>query len=108
MATERAILIYTTWPSATDAEAAGRALVEQRLAACVNILPAMVSLYRWEGRIERGGEAVMLIKTRASLAEAAQAAVKEMHPYDVPAIAVLKPESWDRAYLDWLIAETAR
>src|SRR5271163_3814470 len=86
---ERAVLVYTTFPSIGEAEQAGRALVERRLCACVNILPSMVSLYWWQGAIERGDEAVMIIKTRASLAEAVRAAVKEMHSYTTPAILVV-------------------
>ncbi len=73
---ERAILVYTTYPSLVEAEAAGRAIVEKRLAACVNILPGMVSHYRWEGKVERGEEAVMIVKTRATLADAVRDAVK--------------------------------
>ena len=103
---ERAVFVYTTYPSVVEAEKAGRALIERTLAACVNILPGMVSLYRWQGGIERGEEAVMIIKTRASLAEAVCAAVKEMHSYETPAILVIPLESVDAAYLGWLLAET--
>ena len=103
---ERAVFVYTTYPSIVEAEKAGRALLERTLAACVNILPGMVSLYRWQGAIERGEEAVMIIKTRASLAEAVRAAVKEMHSYETPAILVIPLESVDSAYLGWLLAET--
>jgi len=103
---ERAALVYTTWPSIVEAEKAGHALIERGLAACVNILPGMVSLYRWEGAIERGEEAVMIIKTRAALAEPVRAAVKEMHSYTTPAILVMSLESVDPAYLDWLLAAT--
>ena len=67
---ERAVFVYTTYPSLVEAERTGAAVVERRLAACVNILPGMVSHYWWEGEIERGEEVVMIIKTRASLAEA--------------------------------------
>ena len=56
---ERAVLVYTTWPSIVEAEAAGRTIVEKRLAACVNILPGMISHYWWEGKIERAEEVVM-------------------------------------------------
>jgi periplasmic divalent cation tolerance protein len=104
---ERAVFVYTTWPTTVEAERAGRALVERRLAACVNILPGMISHYRWQGRIERGEEAVMIVKTRASLAGAVEAAVKELHSYDTPAILVMPLESVERTYLDWLLAETA-
>jgi periplasmic divalent cation tolerance protein len=103
---DRAVFVYTTWPAAADAEAAGRILVERRLAACVNILPGMVSHYRWEGKVERAEEAVMIIKTRASLADAVSDAVKELHSYDTPAIVVLSVESVEKGYLGWLLAET--
>ena len=103
---ERAVFVYTTYPSAVEAEKAGRALVERSLAACVNILPGMISLYRWEGAIERGEEAVMIIKTRATLAEEVCEAVKEMHPYTTPAILVIPLESVDSSYLTWLLAGT--
>jgi periplasmic divalent cation tolerance protein len=104
---ERAVFVYTTYPSIVEAERAGRALVERRLCACVNILPGMISYYWWQGAIERGDEAVMIIKTRASLAERVSAAVKELHSYTTPAILVLPIESVDKGYFDWIIGETA-
>jgi periplasmic divalent cation tolerance protein len=103
---ERAVFVYTTYPSIVEAETAGRTLLERELAACVNILPGMISLYRWQGAIERGEEAVMIIKTRASLAEAVRAAVKELHSYSTPAILVIPIESVDPTYLAWMFAET--
>jgi len=102
---ERAVLVYTTWPSIVEAEEAGRAIVEKRLAACVTILPVMISHYWWEGKIERGEEAVMLVKTRASLAEAVRKAVKELHSYSTPAIMVLPVESVDADYYRWILEE---
>jgi len=103
---ERAVFVYTTYSSVVEAETAGRKLVERRLAACVNILPGMISHYRWQGQVERGEEVVMLVKTRASLAEAVRAAVKATHAYDTPAILVLPIESVDHAYLGWILTET--
>jgi len=103
---ERAVFVYTTYPSIVEAEAAGRTLVERRLCACVNILPGMVSLYWWQGKIDRGDEVVMIIKTRASLAEAVRAAVRQMHSYTTPAILVLPIESVDPDYHAWIVAET--
>ncbi len=103
---ERAVFVYTTYPSVAEAEKAGNTLVGAGLAACVNILPGMVSIYRWQGTIERGTEAVMIIKTRASLAEQVRARVKETHPYDTPAILVLPIESVDQRYFSWILAET--
>ncbi|HEY6258397.1 MAG TPA: divalent-cation tolerance protein CutA [Xanthobacteraceae bacterium] len=104
---ERALLVYTTYPSLVEAERAGRSIVEQRLAACVNILPGMVSHYWWQGALERGEEVVMIIKTRASLRDRVCAAVKDSHSYTTPAVVVLPVEHVDPAYLDWLLAETA-
>ena len=103
---ERAVFVYTTYPSIVEAEQAGRALVERRLCACVNILPGMVSFYWWQGEVERGNEVVMIIKTRASLAEPVSAAVKEMHSYTTPAILVLPIEHVDPDYHAWIVAET--
>ena len=60
---ERTVLVYTTWPSIVEAERAGLKIVERRLAACVNILPGMISHYWWHGKIERADEVVMLVKT---------------------------------------------
>jgi len=107
MNTERAVFVYTTYPSIVEAEAAGCALVEQRLCACVNILPGMVSYYWWNAAVERGEEVVMIIKTRASLSAQVSAAVKEMHSYSTPAILVLPIESVEQTYLAWLLGETA-
>jgi periplasmic divalent cation tolerance protein len=106
MNTERAVIVYTTYPSIVEAEQAGRALVEQRLCACVNILPGMVSYYWWNGVLERGEEAVMISKTRASYGEAVSAAIKEMHSYATPAILVLPIESVEETYFNWLMTET--
>jgi periplasmic divalent cation tolerance protein len=105
---ERAVLVYTTWPSIVEAEEAGRAIVEQRLAACVNIVPGMVSHYWWEGKVERAYEVVMIFKTRASLAEAVGAAVKERHSYSTPSIMILPVENADEAYHAWIVNETSR
>ena len=103
---ELAVLVYTTYPSIVEAETAGRALVERRLCACVNILPGMISHYRWQGAVERAEEVVMIVKTRASLFEQVRAAVKQMHSYATPAILVIPVKSIDNAYLDWLLTET--
>lgn len=108
MNTERAVFVYTTYPTVVEAEEAGRALVERRLCACVNILPGMTSYYWWNGALERGEEAVMIIKTRASLSEQVSAAVKQMHSYSTPAILVIPIESVEQSYFAWLLAETTR
>ena len=103
---DQVVEISTTYPSLVEAERAGRALVERRLCACVNILPGMISHYWWQSAIERSEEVVMIVKTRASLAERVSAAVKEMHSYTTPAVLVIPIESVDQAYLGWLLGET--
>ena len=105
---DRAVFVYTTFPSVVEAENAGKTLVEGRLAACVNILPGMISHYRWQGAVERAEEAVMIVKTRASLAEGVRGAVEEMHSYTTPAILVLPIEGGEPGYIDWLMRETER
>jgi periplasmic divalent cation tolerance protein len=103
---DRAVFVYTTFPGLVEAEEAAKVIVERRLAACANILPGMISHYRWQGKVERGQEVVALFKTRASLAEPQRAAIKQLHDYDVPAISMIPIESVDRDYLDWLMDET--
>lgn len=104
---ERVVFVYTTFPSVVEAEEIGRNLVERGVAACVNIFPGMISHYRWQGEVERAEEVAMVVKTRASLAEAVREAVKEKHSYATPAILVIPVESVDQAYLAWLLAETS-
>jgi periplasmic divalent cation tolerance protein len=104
---ERAVLVYTTWPSIVEAERVGRAIVERRLAACVNILPGMVSHYWWQGKIERAEEVVMLVKTRASLADAVGEAVKATHSYTTPSVMVMPVEQVDPDYHRWIVEETS-
>src|ERR1700761_2331896 len=103
---ERAVIVYTTFPSLVEAERAGRSLVERRLCACVNILPAVVSYYWWQGAVERGDEVMMIIKPRAALADAVRIAVKEMHSYATPAVLVIPVESVDPDYQAWIMDET--
>jgi len=104
---DRAVFVYTTYPSVVEAERAGRGIVHQRLAACVNILPGMVSHYWWEGALQRAEEAVMLIKTRASLIDKVTDAIKADHPYTTPAILTIPIESVEDNYMKWMLAETA-
>ena len=103
---ERAVFVYTTFPSLVEAEDTGRSLLERGLTACVNIFPGMISHYRWQGAIERAEEAVMIVKTRASLAEQVSGAVRELHAYTTPAIMVLPVEQVDPAYHAWIVQET--
>jgi len=103
---ERPVLIYTTFASLEDAKAVGAALVEARLAACVNMFPGMISLYQWEGVREEANEIAMIIKTRESLTEQVLAETKRLHPYEVPALLVLPVEGGSAEYCAWIVSET--
>src|SRR2546423_15656757 len=100
MNAERAVFVYTTYPSVVEAERIGNAGLEKRLAACVNILPGMISHYWWQGAIERGEEVVMIIKPRASLGQARRAAVKGMHSFPRPPYLELPVEGGEAGYVD--------
>jgi len=100
-------LLYVTCGSVAEAEAVATAVVGARLAACANIIPGMRSLYWWQGKLERGDEAVLILKTRASLVQAATDAVKAAHAYSVPCVLALPVAAGGNAdYLAWLLAET--
>jgi periplasmic divalent cation tolerance protein len=103
---DRPVLVYTTYPSLVEAEQAARLLVEKGLAACVNILPGMRSIYRWQGKIEQADEVVMIVKTSSAQNEAVAAEVKRNHSYDTPAILFLPVEGGDTAYIDWILSES--
>jgi periplasmic divalent cation tolerance protein len=100
-------VVYTTWPDLASAELAAATLLDARLAACLNILPGMISLYRWDGKIERATEVVMLIKTSATLAEACIEAVCRSHPYANPAALVIPIAGGAHPFLDWIITGTS-
>lgn len=103
---DKAVLVYSTFPSLEAAEAEGAKLVEQGLAACVNILPGMVSIYVWEGKRHRDAEVVMIIKTRRSLAERVVAEVRGRHPYENPALLVLPVDGGSAPFLEWIVSRT--
>ncbi len=105
---QRAVFVYTTYPSVVEAERAGRTLVERRLCACVNILPGMVSLYWWQGEIERGDEVVMIIKTRASAGRSgARGGQGRCTPIRRPPSWCCRSRAVDPDYHAWIMAETA-
>lgn len=101
------MLVYATFPSLASAESAGGALVDSALAACVNILPGMVAIYRWQGKLHRDQEVVMIVKTRAALVDAVIAETLSAHPYDNPAILAVPVVAGASAYLNWILAQTA-
>lgn len=99
-----ALVVLTTVESADDGERLGRLLIERRLAACVQILPPMTSIYRWQGKLEQASEHLLLIKTTRTVYPELEPAIKENHPYETPEIIALQVETGSRSYLDWLTA----
>lgn len=96
------VLVLTTYPVDGDVDAFARTFVDERLAACVTVLPPMQSIYRWKGSVETASERQLLIKTKAATLAALEQRVRELHPYDVPEFFVLSIESGSPAYLAWL------
>jgi periplasmic divalent cation tolerance protein len=102
------LLVLTNCPDEESANAIALALVEERLAACVNILPRVQSVYRWQGAVESATEIPLLIKSTATNYPALEAAIRDRHPYQVPEIIALPVERGLPAYLDWIASETTQ
>ena len=100
-------LVYITASSEEEARAVGSALVEQKLAACVNILPNMTSLYWWEGKVEQGAELVLVAKTRTDLVDRLTREVGRVHSYDVPCVVAVPIQGGNPDFLNWIYDETA-
>ncbi len=100
------LLVLTNLPDADSAKRVARQLVEQRLAACVNILPACTSVYRWNDAIESAAEVPLLIKTTLARYPDLQAALTEVHPYELPEIVAVPLHEGLPAYLAWVDTET--
>ncbi|MDQ3212571.1 MAG: divalent-cation tolerance protein CutA [Acidobacteriota bacterium] len=96
------VVVLTTLPPDADAAAFARGLIEERLAACVNLLPVMESVYRWEGDIEQESERQVVIKTSRERVPTLWDRVRELHPYDVPEFLVLPVVDGNDAYLRWV------
>jgi periplasmic divalent cation tolerance protein len=103
-----AISVYIVAADMAEANRIAEALIQDRLAACVNILGAIRSVYRWQGVVERADEIAMIAKSRADLFEALAARIRALHSYDIPAIVAWPIIAGDAAYLDWIRAETAQ
>src|SRR6185369_5036187 len=97
-------MVYCTTPSSEVACDIGAKLIEERLAACINVLPGMTSIYRWQGKIERAAEAVLVIKTPEERVDDVLRRVQQLHPYEVPCLLALHVTKGNPAYLDWLEA----
>ena len=102
------VVIYTTWPDAETAERVGAEAVAERLAACANVLAPMVSVYRWEGAVDRAKETPMILKTTADASERLRDFVLARHPYEVACVLVLPvlADGSNPAFLAWIAGET--
>lgn len=99
-------MIFCTFPGPDQARQIGTLLVERQLAACVNLLPAVESIYRWQENVETATETLAIFKTTAAAYPAFAEALTELHPYDVPEIVAVRPEEVAAPYLAWLHAST--
>jgi periplasmic divalent cation tolerance protein len=102
--TQSARIVLSTAGSQEEAARISRELVERRLAACVNRMPGVTSVYRWQGAIEEGAEVLLIIKTSVEKLPALETALCELHSYEVPEFVVLQVEAGSRPYLEWLFA----
>jgi periplasmic divalent cation tolerance protein len=98
----RAVVVLLTGPTAETLRAIGGSLVAERLAACVNVLPGVKSIYRWEGAVEESEEALAIVKTTAARLPVLEARVGELHPYELPEILAIEPDGGSTAYLNWI------
>ena len=96
------LVALSTVATAEDAERIARSLVEKGVAACVNVVPGVVSFYRWKGRLERDAEVLLVIKTRGERFEDLKAALLAEHPYEVPELVALSIAAGHERYLEWL------
>lgn len=99
------MVVLTTAPSTDVAERIGTTLVEERLAACANVVRGVTSIYRWRGEIERESEVLMVLKTTAGTVERLKLRLVELHPYEVPEALAIEPADGHAPYLDWVRAE---
>jgi len=97
------LLVFSTFPDAETARRVARACVEERLAACGNLVPGLESIYRWKGRIETATEVLVLFKTTDEAYPRLEARLKEMHPYEVPEIVAVTPSGGLPCYLEWVV-----
>lgn len=99
-------MLYVTMPDEASALAVAATLVDERLAACGNVLPQMQAVYRWHGQVERAAEAVLIVKTTAALAAGAAARIVALHPYQLPCVVTLPIIGGNPAFLAWIADET--
>ncbi len=101
-----AILVYVTCGDEDEARRIGRTLVEERLAACANVIGGMKSIYWWQGAVQEDGETILIAKTKQGLVDRLSARVKELHSYDVPCIVALSIAGGNPDFMQWIEDET--
>ena len=100
------LVVLSTFPDKSAAMTAAEALVNERLAACVNVLPGVESVYQWQGKVETGQEVLAVIKTTSQRYPALEQRLRELHPYEVPEIVALPASAVAETYLAWVVAGT--
>ncbi len=101
-----ALIVFSTFPDAATANKAAASLVDAHLAACVNILPGVTSVYRWRGKVEQAGEVLLIVKTTQEAYPQLESALKACHPYELPEIIAVAVEAGLPDYLNWVSEET--
>lgn len=101
------LLVFCTFPNEKEARQIGAALVEKQVAACVNVIPGVTSIYRWEGKVHEDSEVLGVIKTTREAYDRVEATIVELHPYDLPEVVALSVEAGSAAYLKWVGEQVA-
>jgi periplasmic divalent cation tolerance protein len=99
---EEVLVVFTTWPDVEKARIAARALVEEKLAACANLIPGVESIYRWQGAVETSAEVLMVLKTTIARYQALETRILDLHIYEVPEIVALRVSDGLPRYLRWV------
>ncbi len=102
----QALVVYCSCPDQAIAERIAEAVVNERLAACVNLISGLTSIYRWEGQLQRDTELLLIIKTRSAVYPQLEARLRQLHPYQLPEIIALPIHTGSADYLSWIAANT--
>ena len=105
---EALLMVFCTFPDVASARQIGTLLVERQLAACVNLVPGVESIYRWQGAVETATETLAIFKTTTDAYPEFERALKEIHPYQVPEIIALEPAQVGTLYKAWVFSEVAK
>jgi len=104
----QAIIVFSTAPDEESAAKIAETLVQEHLAACIQVLPGATSFYRWEGKLEKSNEHLLIMKTSREKLEELMSRVESLHPYDVPELVAVEVSAGAKKYLDWIAQETLK